>query len=578
VVSFAGVPDHGGRDGEELVAVTPGQGGHEGERADVEAMRAHRELPALTFLTLAPQDAQLRTTWQSLEGQSDPRWCWVVTLLSGDAEPEWLAAARAEDHRIRIVRDADVDAGRALVRAAAAATGEVLMPLAPGDVLAPNAVAAVSAGAAHGNWVYGDEFVRFPGADRANRWEKPAPAPEWLRTQPPLVITAAIPRASLVSLGGLDPELGTAAWYDAVLRLSEQIEGVGLEDVVVRRDDADTWRGLTVEDAARAVRAHCDRVGVPVGEIEPVKVRDRLVGLRLRRRVYRTPTVSIVVPTRGSSSVVRGVSRCHVVELVRSVWGEQRYAGLLEFVVVYDEGTPRQVLAELADVVGDALVLVPFPEPFNFSRKCNVGAVAASGELVCFLNDDIEVISEQWLDEMVAHLDEAGVGAVGARLLLADGTLQHVGHQYDGGVAGHPLVGRVPDSLALGGSAHLAGERSGVTAACLLVRRSDLRAVGGFSELLPLNYNDVDLCLKIRQLGLRVVCTPHAELYHFESQTRIPRALSWERSLLQQRWASELRHDPYLRTRALAAFAEPVPATLRHGSNLNDHGLSRGAA
>jgi GT2 family glycosyltransferase len=512
-----------------------------------------------SVVTLAGTITGLHSTWTSLRGQTDPRWQWIVILPEDVTEPDWLVRARAEDPRVRVQACPDAGPGGALADAVALVEGEVLLSVAPGDVLASRAVATLATTAITEGWAYTDEMVGLGGNAGSHVWLKPASCPEWWRTHPPMLATAALSRAALVSVGGLRPGMGTAAWYDAVLRISEGIAGVHMDEPLLHRPDGDVWRGLTAEDAAAAVRSHCERVGIHLTDVTPIVVRGRRVGQRLHRRLTGTPSVSIVVPTRGSSSVVDGRSRCHVVELVRSVWTQSRYVGLTEVVVVHDEPTPPEVLQELSDVLGDALVLVPFDEPFNFSRKCNFGALAARGEYLCFLNDDVEVISPGWLDELVAHLAEPHVGAVGGRLLFADGTLQHIGHQYDGGHAGHPLLGWPADTLALGGAAQLAAERSGVTAACLLVRAGDFSEVGGFSEILPLNYNDVDFCLKIRRRGQSIRYTPHAELFHFESQTRVPRLLSWERGVVHRRWSGEMRADRYLRTEALADYAELEP-------------------
>jgi GT2 family glycosyltransferase len=243
---------------------------------------------------------------------------------------------------------------------------------------------------------------------------------------------------------------------------------------------------------------------------------------------------------------VDGRPRVHVVELVRSLWVPGRYPDL-ELVVVHDAETPPEVLEDLRALVGEALVLCRYDGWFHFSRKCNAGAVVAHGELLCFLNDDMAVLSPDWLDEMVPLLDDPQVGAVGARLLFPDGTIQHVGHHFIDGSAGHPFFGWAADTMAEGAVAQLTGERSGATAACLLVRAEDFWRIGGFSERFPLNYNDVDLCLKLREAGFRILVTPHAELLHYESQTRVPRILTSEQALLSQRWSLRMRHDPYIR-------------------------------
>jgi GT2 family glycosyltransferase len=218
----------------------------------------------------------------------------------------------------------------------------------------------------------------------------------------------------------------------------------------------------------------------------------------------------------------------------------------LEIVVVYDADTPSDVLDAVSQPGKHTIRLVRYSGEFNFSRKCNIGALASAGEYLCFLNDDIEIDTPDWLSEMVSLAREPGVGAVGAKLLFADGTLQHAGHRMASGRPVHALFRSAADSVELAGLAQVCGERAGVTAACLLLASRVYREVGGFWEDLPANYNDVDLCLKIRATGRRVLYTPHAVLHHFESQSRIPVVTTEENEAIQRRWSFELLHDPYV--------------------------------
>jgi GT2 family glycosyltransferase len=156
----------------------------------------------------------------------------------------------------------------------------------------------------------------------------------------------------------------------------------------------------------------------------------------------------------------------------------------------------------------------------------------------------MDITDPSWLAELVAVLDDRSVGAVGPRLLFADGTLQHAGHVYNGS-PGHLLFGEDAGTLEFGGWAQVAGERSGVTGACLLMRADLFAELGGFSELFPLNFNDVDLCLKIRAEGYRIVYQPSATLYHYESQTRVAQVAELELTRIERRWGYELQTDRY---------------------------------
>jgi GT2 family glycosyltransferase len=272
-------------------------------------------------------------------------------------------------------------------------------------------------------------------------------------------------------------------------------------------------------------------------------VNGRPVGQRLHRRLGRVPRVSVIIPTIGGSSLTHGFPRCHVVELVDGLGMAGSYPDI-EIIVVHDPGTPPAVLEQIDQVTGGNWVSVPFHGPFHFSRKCNAGAMVATGEYLCFLNDDMDITDPSWLAELVAVLDDRSVGAVGPRLLFADGTLQHAGHVYNGS-PGHLLFGEDARTLEFGGWAQVAGERSGVTGACLLTRAELFAELGGFSELFPLNFNDVDLCLKIRAEGYRIVYQPSATLYHYESQTRVAQVAELELTRIERRWRYELQTDRY---------------------------------
>jgi GT2 family glycosyltransferase len=294
---------------------------------------------------------------------------------------------------------------------------------------------------------------------------------------------------------------------------------------------------------------------------------------RVRRRVSGLPLVSIVIPTRGSSGDVWGEDRVFVTEAVRSVLEKSSYQNL-EFVVVYDLPTPEHVIDELADLCGDRLVAVPFDQPFNFSTKVNLGFAHATGEFLLILNDDVEVIDSDWIETMLALAQEPDVGLVGARLLFSDRTVQHAGHHYDNGDAYHIHYGAEADDSGYFGSLVVQRETSGVTGACMMLRREVYAEVGGMTPLLPGSFNDVDFCLKVHQAGYRILWTPWASLYHFESKSRDPRVTPAEVEYIRSRWGLDDRRDAYLAAapnarlvhrRLRMRLVRAVPRSLRPG-------------
>ena len=191
--------------------------------------------------------------------------------------------------------------------------------------------------------------------------------------------------------------------------------------------------------------------------------------------------------------------------------------------------------------------VLPFDEPFNFSRVNNAGVEHADGELVVFLNNDTEVQTPEWLEAMVSLAERDGVGAVGPLLVYPNGTVQHAGVVLGiRGTADHVMRGFPGAADGYAGSLSCTREVSAVTAACMLVRRDLFAELGGFDEHFATHYQDVDLCLRLRRSGRRILCTPRAVLRHRESATRGSHYDHLDRALLLDTWGETIaRGDLY---------------------------------
>ncbi len=255
------------------------------------------------------------------------------------------------------------------------------------------------------------------------------------------------------------------------------------------------------------------------------------------------PRVSVIVPTRDQPEVLR-----------RCIQGLQRtdYAPL-ELIFVDNGSKDLSALTLLRQVAeqGRARVLRE-AAPFNYSALNNLGARAATGEFLCLLNNDVEPLDPGWLKALVAHAIRPGVGAVGARLLYPDRSVQHAGLVVGMfGTAGHLLRGAREDEPGPNGEAFATRQVSAVTGACLLLRRDRFLELGGLDPALAVAFNDVDLCLRLRAAGLHVLYNPHAELLHHESKSRggddtvaRQRRLLREAAILQQRFRTDRFEDP----------------------------------
>jgi O-antigen biosynthesis protein len=260
------------------------------------------------------------------------------------------------------------------------------------------------------------------------------------------------------------------------------------------------------------------------------------------------PRVSILIPTRNQVHLLR--------TCLESLGALTDYPDV-ELIVIDNGSDEPDALAYLATLrARPGVQVLPMPlRPFNFSALNNRAAEQASGELLLLLNNDIEVIEPHWLRAMVAQALRAGVGAVGARLLYPDRTLQHGGVVLGlgrDGVASPAFKGLPLAAPGPAGRAQCLQAYSAVTAACLLVRKSLYQQVGGLDEThLAVAYNDVDFCLKLRAAGLRNLWTPQATLIHHESVSRGRDAtaansdrFATEAAWMRERWGAALRDDP----------------------------------
>ena len=257
------------------------------------------------------------------------------------------------------------------------------------------------------------------------------------------------------------------------------------------------------------------------------------------------PRVSLIVPTRDQLHYLK--------PCIEGLRHSTDYPAL-EIIVVDNDSHEPETLAYLSALERDGIQVLRYPHAFNYAAINNWAVEHASGEVIGLINNDIKVIEPNWLKTMVTQLSRPNVGAVGAKLLWPNGMVQHggvvVGINQLAGHAGNTLYQNDPGYLGLN---LVAKEQSAVTAACLLVAKADYQAIGGLdSDQFPVTFNDVDLCLKLRARGLKIVWTPEAVLTHAESASRgkEDQPSKWVRAQREQRhfiadWGRKIPVDPY---------------------------------
>ncbi len=527
----------------------------------MEAMAAELAIrPTFSFVmpTYNTPPVLLRECLDSLLAQT---WTDFEICVADDNSPnpavvEVLADYAARDPRVRYVkRPFNGHISAASNSALALATGDYIV-LVDHDDLVPDYTLFVLA------WY----INRHPDADILYSDEDKVTT-DGYRTQPyfkgefnkyllyghNMVSHLGVYRRSLIeAVGGFRLGLEGSQDYDLLLRCFEQS---GPERIVHIPHILYHWRmipgstavsadqkGYAVVAAQSAINGHFERTGMPFRSVEGFA--PGCTGIR-PSRLFDT-SVSIIIPTRNGLDLLK--------PCVDSILARDH--AHTEILIVDNGSDDPETLTWFAEIgARDDVTILSDPGDFNFSRINNMAAEQAKGEILCFLNNDTEVVSADWLNRARAFLSQEEIGMVGARLLYPDGTLQHFGIALGMGehrIAGIPHLGLEGSLPGYFGKARLLQEVSAVTAACMFVRRADFLAVGGFDEDLRVAYNDVDLCLKIGARGLRIIADPDITLIHKESHTRgsdkqgvRAKRLNEEAAWMRARWADVLDDDPH---------------------------------
>jgi O-antigen biosynthesis protein len=420
-------------------------------------------------------------------------------------------------------------------RGIAASTGDYIAFLDHDDELAPDALYHTVL--ALQNYRYGlvysdedrieeDEFGRLV---HHTPFFKPDFDPDLLLAINYICHLVVLRRDVLVELGGLRSGFEGAQDHDLLLRVVSLLPARDIRHLPRvlyhwRVTPGSVSRTPTLGDGIQkniqaAVEDHLRRLNAPA-QVEPHNDpvgSTRQFATRVRWLAPSAPKVSIILATRDRVDLVR--------PCLDSVLGSmEHYPGEYEIVLVDNDSIEDATLEYFTSLRARPQVrLLRFRGPFNYSAINNAGAREALGEVLIFLNNDTLALTKDWCVELVANAIREDVGAVGARLLYPDGTIQHAGVLLGvEGVAGHECVGDTPQSGGYFGRTHLLRSAGAVTAACLATRRTLFLGLdGGFDELdLKVAFNDVDYCMRVRKACYRVVYNPFAVLYHFESKSR----------------------------------------------------------
>jgi O-antigen biosynthesis protein len=527
---------------------------HRPSAAELERQRREaEERPGPSFSLLLVADAagaaHLSATLDSIRRQTYPRWQLCIADAGLGEEPRAaLERAASGDARLRFA-DCREAPGSALAAALSSSNGDFVAPVGCGDQLAPQALHAIAAALRRepaGDVVYSDEDRIGADGRRSHPFFKPDWSPDYFVSSGYTRRLAVYRRAALDRIGGFRAALGEAQELDLLLRLFESGARIAhVEDILYhyrRRVDADGAGPLPAPTAPcqRAVREHFLRTGVDA-TCEP----HRQAGLlRVRYALRERPLVSIVIPTGGRERLVGERRVDLVLNCIRSIVQRSSYANF-EVLCIDDANLKDETRAGLEALRDERLRFLTFPRPLNLADKMNWGVERARGGQVVFLNDDIEVLSPDWLESLLEFSQQPEIGAVGAKLLFPSGAIQH------GGMA---VADRLPVILhrwypgthpGYFGNLLVPCNLSSLIGACLMTRRALFTQLGGFDEGMPFLWHDLDYCFKVRARNLRVVLNPYAELYHFETASKPSTFRSLDTVRMASLWRDALDRDPF---------------------------------
>ena len=394
------------------------------------------------------------------------------------------------------------------------ATGDYLALFDHDDLLAPNALFEVASTIEKdkADVVYTDEDkVTSDLKEHFQPHFKPDFNPDLLCSNNYICHLFVVKRSLALKLGGQDPAYDGAQDYDFIFRCTEEAEKiVHIAKILYHwrvhqasTADNPTSKMYAFDAGKRAIEAHLQRIGAKA-EVSHTK---DLGFYRVKYQVQGNPKVSIVIPNKDEKETLK---KC-----LESIWQKTTYSNY-EIILVENNSTTREIRDYYQELDGkNGVRVVYWDKEFNYSAINNFGISYAKGEYILCLNNDITVISPEWMEELLANCQRPEVGIVGARLYYPDNTIQHAGIVLGmGGCAGSLFVGL---ARSRGGYLHKAAlqqDLSAVTAACFMVKKEAFEKVGGFEEKLAVAFNDVDFCLKVRHAGYLVVYDPYAELYH----------------------------------------------------------------
>lgn len=492
---------------------------------------------------------------ESVTAQTYPHWQLCIADGSGDtAETKRIVDSYLSDKRIKYkILAENLGIADNTNAAMELADGDYIALFDHDDLLSENALYEVAdrickTGA---EIVYTDEDKVT--SDLSERYQpnfKPDFNLDLLRSNNYICHLLVVKKTLVQEVGGQKKEFDGAQDHEFLFRCVEKAKGIEHIPKVLyhwrvhKASTADNplSKKYAYDAGKRAVTEHIRRCG------EEAEVTDTLFPgfYRAKYQVTGEPLVSIIIPNKDEKETLK---KC-----LDSIKEKSTYRNY-EIIIVENNSTGQEIFDYYKEIDGrDGIRVVYWKSGFNYSALNNFGFTFAKGDYILCLNNDVTVITPDWLERMIGQCQRKEVGIVGVKLYYPDDTIQHAGVVLGlGGIAGHIMCRASREDPGYFGRMISVQEISAVTAACMMVKKSDFDAVGGLDETFQVAFNDIDLCMKFRAAGKKIIFTPYAELYHYESKSRgledtPEKQFRFDKEVkrFQEKWAQQLEMgDPY---------------------------------
>lgn len=400
-------------------------------------------------------------------------------------------------------------------------------------------------------FIYSDEDILDSNYERKNPYFKPDFSPYTLRSCNYICHLSVIKKTLINKIGKFRSKFDGAQDYDMILRATENAKLIVHIPKILyhwRAHNNSTSQNTDSKSYAfvagkKAIEEQLKRLDIK-GSVESLETPGTY---KVNYEIINNPFVSIIIPNKDS---IEDLNKC-ISSILKSTYSNY------EIIIVENNSESRKIFEfynKLEKNHKNIHIVKYIEKGFNFSKINNFGRKFAKGEYILLLNNDVEIISENWIEEMLGICEQKNVGIVGAKLLYPDNSVQHAGVILGiGGVAGHIHKNIKDSDPGYFSRAVIINNFSAVTAACMLVKIDIFDEVEGLDESFEVAFNDVDFCMKVRKKGYLVVYTPFAKLHHFESKSRgledtpeKQRRFEGEIKRFKNKWHEELENgDPY---------------------------------